>query len=105
MQKLHIIMVTSPELADFRKRLKNLETRVRLSAAFVAFLRSDRAFLVCSKMGKRCSRRYIGRGVTMPCLCFRCVCWLRRMSMRQICFTSCKPSPFFVNKSELTLSS
>lgn len=29
-QKLNIILITSPELADFRKRLKSLETRVRL---------------------------------------------------------------------------
>lgn len=28
-QKLNIILITSPELADFRKRLKSLETRVR----------------------------------------------------------------------------
>ena len=27
-QKLNIILITSPELADFRRRLKNLETRV-----------------------------------------------------------------------------
>lgn len=29
-QKLNIILITSPELADFRKRLKSLETRVSL---------------------------------------------------------------------------
>ena len=27
-QKLNIILITSPELSDFRKRLKNLESRV-----------------------------------------------------------------------------
>ena len=27
-QKLNIILITSPELADFRRRLKSLETRV-----------------------------------------------------------------------------
>ena len=27
-QKLNVILITSPELADFRKRLKSLETRV-----------------------------------------------------------------------------
>lgn len=31
-QKLNTILVTSPELAEFRKRLKSLETRVRASA-------------------------------------------------------------------------
>lgn len=29
-QKLNIILITSPELADFRRRLKSLETRVRV---------------------------------------------------------------------------
>lgn len=27
-QNLNLIMITSPELADFRKRLKNLESKV-----------------------------------------------------------------------------
>ena len=27
--KLNMILITSPELADFRRRLKNLETKVR----------------------------------------------------------------------------
>jgi hypothetical protein len=27
-QKLNLILITSPELAEFRKRLKSLETRV-----------------------------------------------------------------------------
>lgn len=31
-QKLNTILVTSPELAEFRKRLKSLETRVSVSA-------------------------------------------------------------------------
>jgi vacuole morphology and inheritance protein 14 len=30
-QKLNIILITSPELSDFRKRLKSLETRVCVS--------------------------------------------------------------------------
>lgn len=28
--KLNMILITSPELAEFRRRLKSLETRVRL---------------------------------------------------------------------------
>ena len=32
-QKLNMILITSPELADFRRRLKSLETRVRLYCA------------------------------------------------------------------------
>ena len=34
-QKLNIILITSPELADFRKRLKSLETRVSLSVGML----------------------------------------------------------------------
>ena len=34
-QKLNTILVTSPELVEFRKRLKSLETRVRVSARAV----------------------------------------------------------------------
>jgi hypothetical protein len=30
-QKLNLILITSPELAEFRKRLKTLETRVRFA--------------------------------------------------------------------------
>lgn len=30
-QKLNIILITSPELTDFRRRLKSLETRVRVT--------------------------------------------------------------------------
>jgi vacuole morphology and inheritance protein 14 len=31
-QKLNIILITSPELGDFRKRLKGVETRVRVKS-------------------------------------------------------------------------
>lgn len=33
-QKLNLILITSPELAEFRRRLKSLETRVSLSNFF-----------------------------------------------------------------------
>ncbi|KAF8213897.1 ARM repeat-containing protein [Mycena galopus ATCC 62051] len=39
-QKLNIILITSPELADFRKRLKNLETRQDGQALFTTLYRS-----------------------------------------------------------------
>ncbi|KAI0321983.1 vacuolar protein 14 C-terminal Fig4p binding-domain-containing protein [Amylostereum chailletii] len=39
-QKLSMILITSPELADFRKRLKSLETRQDGQALFVALYRS-----------------------------------------------------------------
>jgi Vacuolar protein 14 C-terminal Fig4p binding len=33
-QKLNLILITSPELAEFRKRLKTLETRVRFLPSY-----------------------------------------------------------------------
>ncbi|KDR84015.1 hypothetical protein GALMADRAFT_236599 [Galerina marginata CBS 339.88] len=39
-QKLNIILITSPELADFRKRLKSLETRQDGQAIFTTLYRS-----------------------------------------------------------------
>ncbi|KAF9528014.1 vacuolar protein 14 C-terminal Fig4p binding-domain-containing protein [Crepidotus variabilis] len=39
-QKLNMILITSPELADFRKRLKNLETRQDGQTLFTALYRS-----------------------------------------------------------------
>ncbi|KAF8915375.1 vacuolar protein 14 C-terminal Fig4p binding-domain-containing protein [Mucidula mucida] len=39
-QKLNIILITSPELADFRKRLKSLETRADGQALFTTLYRS-----------------------------------------------------------------
>ena len=34
--KLNMILITSPELADFRRRLKNLESKVSSSIVVVA---------------------------------------------------------------------
>ncbi|TFK64053.1 ARM repeat-containing protein [Pluteus cervinus] len=39
-QKLNMILITSPELADFRRRLKNLETRQDGQALFTTLYRS-----------------------------------------------------------------
>ncbi|KAG6850903.1 hypothetical protein H0H93_006729 [Arthromyces matolae] len=39
-QKLNIILITSPELAEFRKRLKSLETRANGQALFTTLYRS-----------------------------------------------------------------
>lgn len=39
-QKLNLILITSPELADFRRRLKNLETRQDGQALFTTLYRS-----------------------------------------------------------------
>lgn len=39
-QKLNVILITSPELADFRRRLKNVETRQDGQALFITLYRS-----------------------------------------------------------------
>lgn len=63
-QKLNMILITSPELADFRRRLKSLETRVRYYACFYHY---HGANATChSKTVKHCSQYYIVHGVTMP---------------------------------------
>jgi vacuole morphology and inheritance protein 14 len=46
-QKLNIILITSPELSEFRKRLKNLEPRVRSSSSLaVLFVRTIIKYLI-----------------------------------------------------------
>ena len=85
-QKLNMILITSPELADFRRRLKSLETRVSSCALRVKGANAHRWH---SKMDRLCLPRYTGHGATTPLLCSRYVCLLRRMSMHQICSTSC----------------
>lgn len=64
-QKLNIILITSPELADFRRRLKSLETRVCVMYCLCLNLE----LTAHSKMVKRCSRHYTGHGVIMQSLC------------------------------------
>ena len=86
-QKLNMILITSPELADFRRRLKSLETRV--SSRVLYRVKGANAHQWHSKMDRLCLPRYTGHGATTPLLCSRYVCLLRRMSMHQICSTSC----------------
>lgn len=61
-QKLNLILITSPELAEFRRRLKSLETRVGGICYYVA-ISSDSYH---SKMGRRYSQRCTALGVIMP---------------------------------------
>ena len=84
-QKLNMILITSPELADFRRRLKSLETRVSHAVASSRITADE----MNRRMAKRFSRRCIGHGVTTLSQCFRCVSLLKRMSMHQIYSISC----------------
>ena len=85
-QKLNMILITSPELADFRRRLKSLETRVSSTSSLYTY-----AYLLeHSKTARRCSPRYIDHGVTMPSQCSPYACSLRLMSMRRTSCTFCE---------------
>ena len=90
-QKLNIILITSPELADFRKRLKSLETRVHphynnsLSRAL-----ADDVLPLFSKTAKLSSQPCTDRGATMLLRCSRFAFSLRHTSMLRTCCISCK---------------
>ena len=90
--KLNMILITSPELVEFRRRLKSLETRVCGGA--LPFLRCESLTSMISKMARLCSRRYIVHGVTTLLPSSLCVYWPRHTSMLQIYSTSCKFSTY-----------
>lgn len=87
-QKLNIILITSPELAEFRKRLKSLETRVSHSVQDIAKLWSTN--LPHSKMVRLCSRLCTGRGVTMLSPSSLSASLLKHMNMPPIFCTFCE---------------
>ena len=90
-QKLNMILITSPELAEFRRRLKSLETRVSYSLLYGAAL----YLTPLSKMARLCSPRYIDRGAIPLLQCSRYVFWRRHTNMRRTCLTSCTSPDFF----------
>lgn len=59
-QKLNIILITSPELGDFRKRLKSVETRVRIHC--ILGFNCTEGYRYCSKMVKPFSLLFIAAG-------------------------------------------
>ena len=83
-QKLNIILITSPELADFRKRLKSLETRVSSSPVARPCAESVR-----SKMARLYLSRYIGRGAIMLFLSFLYAFLPKLTNTHQICSVYC----------------
>ncbi len=88
--KLNMILITSPELADFRRRLKNLDSKVdalKNPCRRTNDLRTVKCY----------SPRCIGRGVTMPLLSSPFAFWRRHMNTRQTCCRSCKFPPIQVH--------
>jgi hypothetical protein len=69
--KLNMILITSPELSEFRKRLKSIESKVCGDPKAFCRSKTHEAFLV--RMVKHCSSRYTSPGVIMlsrrsPCV-------------------------------------
>ena len=91
-QKLNIILITSPELADFRKRLKSLETRVSspLLHSFYALKSNDNI-----KTDRCSSPHYIDPGVTMPWPSSPFAFLRKHTSMRLIYFPFCTVESVF----------
>lgn len=82
--------MTSPELAEFRRRLKSLETRV----CWLWHSVNVRLLLMYnfSKTARCCSRSCISLGVTTRWRFSRFVCSHKRTNMHQISCTSCESS-------------
>lgn len=91
--KLNMILITSPELADFRRRLKNLETKVCL-------LSRPELVLIRERTGRCCFRHFIDHGAIILLLYLHCVSSHRLMNMLRIYSRSCKSSA----ATELTFS-
>jgi hypothetical protein len=71
-QKLNIILITSPELADFRKRLKSLETRVCRFSPICLASSINPIFFLHSKTVRLSLQHCTDRGATTLSLSSRC---------------------------------
>lgn len=90
-QNLNNNLITAPELTDLRKRLRNLETKVRGGHNCFIYGPYSRTWLtVVHRMVKHSSWHFFDPGVTMQWRPFRCACWLRPMSRRIISCRYCK---------------
>lgn len=87
-QRLNVILTTSPELSDFRKRLRNMDSKVSTLYRSTCFILS----LIVLRMVNRFSTLYIAHGATIPLLYSRYVCLHKHMSTPRIFFLSCELS-------------
>lgn len=90
-QNLNNNLITAPELADLRKRLRNLETRVyHLTCPPKHHFCDTHTDLTCHRMVRPSLWRCFARGATMPLQPFRYV-YLRKPTKQHITFCrSCK---------------
>lgn len=82
-QNLNNNLITAPELAELRKRLRNLETRVLCRSLRL------RAQANRYRMAKLFSSHFSGRGATMRLQPFRFVYWLKPMNKPTTSSKSC----------------
>lgn len=82
-QNLNNNLITAPELADLRKRLRNLETRVYYTCSERCRLHCTN--LICDRMVRPSLWRYFARGAIMPLQHSHYVC-LRRLTKQHITF-------------------
>lgn len=83
-QNLNNNLITAPELAELRKRLRNLETRVSLPLFELSC--TPNACRMVKFFSSHCS----GRGATMQLQLSRSVYWLKLTSKLITCSKSCK---------------
>lgn len=86
-QNLNNNLITAPELADLRKRLRNLETKVRYRACVS---KEPTAFNKLDRMDKRSSWLYFDHGVIMLLQHSLFVSWHKRTNRLTICFRFCR---------------
>lgn len=88
-QNLNNNLITAPELAELRKRLRNLETKVSPPPHPMCFSVIYPLLTDWVRTVKHFLWHYSDRGVTMPLLRFRCAFLLKHMSRPIIFCRSC----------------
>jgi len=91
-QNLNNNLITAPELAELRKRLRNLETRASAPRSPPLMLRGDQ-LLTPFRTAKPSSWLCFGLGVTTRSQLSRCASSPRRTSRPITCCSSCTSSP------------
>jgi vacuole morphology and inheritance protein 14 len=90
-QNLNNNLITAPELAELRKRLRNLETKVRITQSTLL-----QYVLMVFRMAKLSSSRSLGPGATTPSLLSLCVSWPKHTNKHITFSRYCRPAGHFV---------
>ena len=92
-QNLNNNLITAPELADLRKRLKNLESKVS-SWISLAWFEVGTSLTQKSRMGKLSSSPCSDHGVIMRSRLSPSACLHKPTNKLTICFKFCRSMPF-----------